>query len=548
MLTSSAPSHPSSVVSTRHLTDELRREHRRVLVSALGMGAAITLAVLLSLALNSAVLGMLAEVGLLLIGALLVWLWKQPGRGVYVIYGAAVILPEYYRSDLPDYIGRYLPYFPDLKQWTPISIAFSINEIFIVVVLLIWVLKGIANRTLRFDRGSMMLPLGLYMLMVLFGEFHGLTSGGDYRISLWEVRGQAYMFVAYVLTCNLIRTRRQVWAILWVLVVGAGLRGVEGMFRYLAERGSSAQELYPHEQSFFFNAFLTLTLVLFLYKSPKRMRPIALMLLPFVTMANLANGRRAAMSALFAAIFALFLITWVIRPARRRVILLILLALAIVFPPYYLAFQHSTSSYALPARAVSTIFHPSARDAASDQYRNNEDADIKFTMKTSPVVGYGFGKPMLLPYPLPNISQIYNFWNVMPHNSILWIWMRLGTIGYILLWLLFGTAIVQSTKLARRVRDPLFQGLAVLIALLIIEQVIYAYLDLQWSNWRNLISTGVLFALISRVALLGERENGNDHRVDEPAEVSDKPKPSLPGPVHLAVVDGRLKPAAAGNR
>jgi O-antigen ligase len=454
---------------------------------------------------------------------------------VYVLYGAAVLLPEYYRSDLPDYIGRYLPYFPDLKQWTPLSVAFSINEIFIVLVVVIWLLKGVADRRLRFDRGSLMLPLGLYMGMVLAGEIHGLMTGGDFRTSLWEVRGQAYMFVAYVLTCNLIHTRRQIWTIIWVLMLGSGLRGVEGMLRYIAQRGSHAQELYPHEQSFFFNGFLTLFVVLLLFKAPPRMRPIALALLPFVAIANLANGRRAAVFAFFVAVFALFVITWVVRPARRRTIALVLLGLAAVFPPYYLAFRHSTSTYALPARAVSTIFNPSTRDAASDQYRATEDADIIFTMKTSPIVGYGFGKPMLLPYPLPNISAIYVFWNIMPHNSIYWIWMRLGTVGYLLLWLLFGVAIVQSTDLARRLRDPRLQGLAVLIALLVVEQVIYAYLDLEWSNWRNLISTGVLFALISRLAKFTDAADETSDEVQQPT------MRSKPGPVALGVVHGRVK-------
>ncbi len=509
-------------------------------MSAVGMGSLIALGTLLSVASGNAILGALAVAGLLLGSAVVVWLWASPGRGVYVIYAAAVLLPEYYRSDLPDYVGRYLPYFPDLKQWTPISVAFSINEIFIVLVFAIWLLKGVADRRLRFDRGSLMLPLGLYGLMVVVGEIHGLTSGGDYRISLWEVRGQAYMLVAYVLTCNLIHTRRQVWTLVWILVLGSGLRGVEGLIRYVIQRGSNAQELYPHEQSFFFNGFLTLALVLFIYKGPRRMRPIVLGLLPFVLVANLANGRRAAVFAFFVAVFTLFLITWVIQPERRRVILLILLGLAIVFPPYYLAFRNSTSTYALPARSVSTIFNPRPRDADSDQYRATEDADILFTMKTNPVIGYGFGKPMLLPYHLPNISQIYVFWNIMPHNSILWIWMRLGTIGYLLLWLLFGTAIVQSTDLARRMRDPRLQGLAVLIALLIVEQVIYAYLDLQWSNWRNLISSGVLFALISRLALVNQSEDEHE----ESDELPTKRAPSSPGPVQLAVVDGRLKTLA----
>jgi O-antigen ligase len=138
----------------------------------------------------------------------------------------------------------------------------------------------------------------------------------------------------------------------------------------------------------------------------------------------------------------------------------------------------------------------------------HEDKDILATMRTSPVIGYGFGKPMLVPYSLANISAIYVFWNIMPHDSILWVWMRMGTIGYALFWLLISGAILQATGLARDLREPAAQGLALLVLLTVIQEIIFGYLDLQWVGFRNLITMGVCFALLANLRQWVQIEEG----------------------------------------
>ncbi|MBV9280442.1 MAG: hypothetical protein JOZ41_10210, partial [Chloroflexi bacterium] len=93
-----------------------------------------------------------------------------------------------------------------------------------------------------------------------------------------------------------------------------------------------------------------------------------------------------------------------------------------------------------------------------------------------------------------------------PHNSILWIWMRLGTIGYVFLWFLIGTAIVQAAQLVRRLQDRFLQGMILFVLVMLLQQVIISYVDLQWSNYRTMIVTGMLFALISRLAAIAQAE------------------------------------------
>ena len=61
---------------------------------------------------------------------------------------------------------------------------------------------------------------------------------------------------------------------------------------------------------------------------------------------------------------------------------------------------------------------------------------------------------------------------------------------------------VQSIAVMRRLKDPYLRGLALFILLMVMQEVIFGYLDLQWTNYRNLITIGILFALISRLEAL----------------------------------------------
>lgn len=466
-----------------------------ILIAVLVFGA-----VLLSNPLTVAV----AVIAVVTGAVVLAWIWRAPVRGLYVLFGLAVMQETTYSGAVfSDDLGYYTPIFQDISTWTHISgISFSIAEVFMLLVAVIWVTKGIADRTLHFDKGIVMLPLGLYIFMVGVAEAHGLSSGGDFKLSLWEIRSQVYMFIAYILACNLVKTRAHLNTLLWIVVVGTGIKGVQGVWRYLITlHGAihSVESLFPHEQSYFFNLFLTLALILPLYGASKRLKRVTYAFLPFVIIASLANQRRAAILAIAFALIVLLFITIVANPRRRRTGIAMVALLIVIFPPYYLAFKDSTGLIGQPAHAIASNFTPDTRDQSSNQYRINEDKDILATMRLSPLIGYGYGKRMYIAYPLPDISSAYIFWNLLPHDSILWVFMRTGIIGYCLLWLLIGTALLRAGEAVTRSDDVYLKGIAVFCILAVIQEIIFGYLDLQWTNYRNLITMGLLFAIIGRV-------------------------------------------------
>lgn len=539
---------PSSRTNSFEVSDLLAREQAHRVHSLLAIVGLTAFALLLIALLGTTgvLLGLVFMGGAVAVAGLTVWLWRSPVRGVFVLFAAAVAVDVDYTPTTANgyYIAHYLPFWQDFTAWTHIHIIVSPAELFMGLLLFVWLFKSTATRNFSFDKGSLMLPVGLYMAMVLIGELHGIATGGNITTSLWELRGQIYMLVAYVLACNLVKSRSSVTTLIWILLFGAGFRAIEGTIRYfIYYRGHVLQviDVFPHDQAFFFNAFITFTAILFLYKGPRKMMRVALCLLPFVLFIDLAIDRRAAVAALGAGLLLLLMVTAVVNPARRRLSVSILVLLALAFPPYYLKYQNSYGTIAEPARAIASKFHPDPRDASSNQYRVDESFDIMSTMKSSTVnsiIGYGYGKPMLTPRVLANISVYYVFWNIMPHNSILWVWMRIGTIGYLLLWLMIGSAVLQAMRVARRVDDLWMRGMAVFIALMVVQEIVFGFYDLQWTDYRNLVAIGIFFALISRLTLFARNE-----RVFV-GETVERPRPGerldFQAASSLAVVNGRL--------
>src|SRR5262249_24488436 len=142
---------------------------------------------------------------------------------------------------------------------------------------------------------------------------------------------------------------------------------------------------------------------------------------------------------------------------RIAVVALILAVLGVGFLAY--AWNKEYGLQAQLVRPVRSLIDPSVRDYLSDQYRTAENANLKLTFQTSPIIGVGFGSPYLMAYPMADISQIYPLWNVIPHNSLMWVGMRMGAIGFAAFWALIGLGILQGFVLARS-RDPLMRAVA----------------------------------------------------------------------------------------
>ncbi|HZC04096.1 MAG TPA: O-antigen ligase family protein [Ktedonobacterales bacterium] len=364
--------------------------------------------------------------------------------------------------------------------------------------------------------GEMLWPFLAFLACVVMGIVHGLATGGNFRIIVLEVRPFWYLFATYLVAYNLVSEKRHIMTFLWILVIGTFVKALQGCYLVIVELhghiSGGANEIMAHEQSYFFVLVLLLVLLAILTKRMRALMWVAVASLPFLIIALLANNRRADYLAFVLGAVAVWLLAIATEKPRRKQLITSFITCVVVMSLYIVVFgvilgkTHTPISE--PAVSVISVIHPSqtdARDLASNLYRYFEDADLQFTEKQNPILGYGFGKPFLQPDPLPNILALDPYYLYIPHNNVLWIWMRLGPLGYLAFWYLFGSAIVRAGAIMKRLQDPDLRMVAMFAVGAFIMEIPLAYGDYQIYFYRNVFFTGLLIGILLRLPAIDQK-------------------------------------------
>ena len=103
---------------------------------------------------------------------------------------------------------------------------------------------------------------------------------------------------------------------------------------------------------------------------------------------------------------------------------------------------------------------------------------------------------MLVPFPLADISQQYPLWRFIPHNTALWIAMRMGILGMATFWALIGVVVLEGVHVVSRQEDQLLRAAGVFALAAVVAELIVGYGDVQLENYRNMIFLGAMVGLI----------------------------------------------------
>jgi hypothetical protein len=457
----------------------------------------------------------LATIGALFALAVVPW---RPIFGLYLMVACAVVIEQ--EPLLAGPIGTdrlYIFTWPAKLQG---NIERPIGYVCLVILAVI-ILARLLRRQRPLIGGRLFYPFVLFVAALLVGVLHGLASGGTFRIIVLELRPWWYFFLAYLLAHNIVSSVKHVRNILWITVLGTAFKGAQGVYivyTYLGGQIGGHNEIMAHEQSFFFILVILLLVLMLLHRVQPWFMVVILVSLPCLLIALVANNRRADYVALMIGIGVAWVLTILVKPESRRPLISALLICMVLGTGYVVAFQKTSGSLGEPARAVISVFNPnaaSARDAASNLYRTIENYDLKYTEAQSPILGYGFGKPFLQPVMLANVFELDPYYLYIPHNNVLWIWMRLGPLGYGALWYLIGTALIAGCLIARRLHDQQLRFFAIFAVAALAMEVILAYGDYQFFFYRNMIFIGILLGVLMKLpaierASLGQPESYGD--------------------------------------
>jgi hypothetical protein len=462
--------------------------------------------------------------------------WKVPPSPVILCVLSATLIERFPDAGADAFTSK-VPLFRSLQDTVGLSGAsFTPYELLLIVALVVWLARGVADRRIRL-RAS---PLGM-AVMALLGisiamELFGLARGGVFNISLWELRPFLYIGITYLLASQLISKRAALEAILWGIVIGTGLKGLEGTERVITVVLPAAvrpDSILEHDESVFFSVFIVLTVLLWIYGKRGWLRRVATFLLPFVCIADFGNNRRAAWVMLPAMLIAVAVIAYVRMPERRKTIAWVVGVLLSITTAYVLVYHNSTSLEGEPAHAVWSQFQPDPRDYNSNLYRQIEDTNLALDIKAVAFTGTGFGVPIAHPIPILDATGLDPLINFIPHNTILYVWLRLGTLGAIAFWCMVGAAIVAACRLARY-PDRDFGVFGSLAVAAVIAWLAEGWLDQGITSFRIATLIGCLLGAVAAAHRIAAREAEEAAAANEPVTVRlvtyRVPRPESPEP------------------
>ena len=444
--------------------------------------------------------------------ALFVALWRYPGSALPITFGAACLLeaqPLHYTDSLTDAV----PFFWNVNTIFQVyahvnlkAVPVSLMEVVLLAAGLFSLLQSVLGRRVKMTLGTPVIyvPMLTYAAFVLWGFVNGLSQGGDFKLALQETRAQFYFVLLYFMTVNLVKDRAQIRRLLWTLAGAMAIKSAIYVFRRYITLGSLPLPdggVGSHEEAFLFDCAFVLALCLSLCETNPRLQRFLWIMMPLIALGNLATNRRAGTAALFIAFPILLLAVARSIPRRRAAAVKVGVTVAVIFAVYYPLFKNSNSIFALPARSLRSQFNPDERDASSNAYRDAENANLMATIRVAPWLGYGYGRRFLHVAVIANISEIYEWWDLLPHNQILWVWMRVGSFGYFAFWFMFGGIMIHACFTVRRSdADPFVKAVALNGLLVTVMLLLFGLLDLQLSNFRSMIVGAVCAGLVSAVA------------------------------------------------
>ena len=493
-------------------------QRRRVIWSTI-------IAVLAALALGQSVqrIGPGAVVVPVVVAALAAIVWK-PKVGLLV----ALILVLLFEMTSPDPLmlpGRYFNY--GLQSSLGISgFIASPLELLLLLTLAVWFVKGLVQHKLNYRGGDLGWPTALFFGSLVVGLLRGWAGAGDMYTAFWEVRSLLYLGVCYMLAANLTRTRRDVGVLVMVLLVANGIYAFEGAIRYVFMirtdwLGVAPEFNYAHEVVIFLALVILQAIVQVVVRGSRWRLVFGLLAAPLALFTLFASGRRAGSIALAIA-FVMIALPWLVR--HRKAFLLILVPGLIGAAIYLPIFWNNTGFIGQPARAVRSLIEPDARDASSNEYRDQELVNVRETIRSDPFFGVGFGREFLFVVPLADLSW-WPFWKFQPHHNVLWVWLKVGAPGFTVFLLLMLGALALASSRALTLKDPTLITFAYLGIASVVTSLVFCYVDLGLTNGRV---TAFLGTVLGVLAVLRRIEADDPPAaVEVPKEKGAKPAPEV---------------------
>lgn len=457
----------------------------------------------------------------------------HPIVGLYLLFGAALLFEQFLIAGLSP-ITQYSRVFQNVSAYTPLPLRLSIADLVVLLTFGAVVVRRLGKKGEPLRMGALGWPVIAYTSAFVLGTVIGMARGGRWNedVALSELRGPFHLCLLYFLAANLIRERRHLYVCMWLFVLLVGVKALQGILNYLDARDLPyhVEAVTNHEDVVFFVVAIAIMVAAAVLGIRHRIVFALLLLQPIIITAELVAYRRVGLIALAVTLVAITVLALINHP-RRGIVLASLMSLAVV--AYGLIFWESTGPAAEPIRALRSVFdtsNTSLADQSSNAWRAIENNNIAHTVRQLPLTGVGVGQPYLFQQePSPLFGFLY--WRYITHNAVLWLWLKAGPIGAFALWLLVARAVLLSSTLYARLRQPELRWVSTLPIALVVSQIVFSSVDLGLTYSRTMIVLGTSLGMSSFLAerYLARSEPDEPHGVKRAANTRPLPLAAPPG-------------------
>lgn len=348
-------------------------------------------------------------------------------------------------------------------------------------------------------------PLRFFGIVTICGalliEVWGVLRGGmDFPNSLWQVQRIVYLPLLFFLFHYAFRGPRDQAAVGKAIILAACVRAAAawGIRHFVTPNDiDHMPTATSHPDSMLFAGAFCLCVALFLELPTRKHLALCSIVLPILTMGMIANNRRLVWVEIALALLVLFFVMPMTKVKRRIVRWTVMGIPAFLL---YLVVGWSKQGGIFKGAALLRSIVDSKSDA-STAWRDWENFDLVYTLKSSPIFGIGYGHPYVEQAKLSDVTQFYKLEKFVPHNSILGLWAYGGLVGFTLLWMFVVVGAffaARSYKMATRRID---RAAALSCTLMLVIYLAHCYGDLALGTWASVFLVAAALSVSGKLAL-----------------------------------------------
>ena len=347
-------------------------------------------------------------------------------------------------------------------------------------------------------------PMAVFCLLALGSialiSAYGAATGGDVNQIYWQVHQLALIPVIGFLFQAALRGPRDHATLGLVIVAAALCKAAMAMWVRLTvhlPNGAKLSNATSHADSILFACAVAIVLALLLEAPTRKYLTLAALTLPPLAGGMIANNRRIVWVEVACVALLLYAMSpWTrLKRAIGRAVVLSLPLLAL----YTAAGWHSGSRLFLPVQIARSVME--SKTDRSTETREVENFNLLTTLRTSPLLGIGYGHEYIEVVKGDDISKFFPQYRYVPHNSLLGLWAFSGLAGFTGVWLMLVVCVFFAARAYHRSRAVKDRAAALACVAAVLVYALQCWGDMGLGAWTGVFTVGPATAVAARLAV-----------------------------------------------